>query len=386
MNEFQQLLHNKLRDIESSNVPDHVKKVVGKVTYCRTNAMPGRLYSCPNGHISVFIRESCNNRSCPKCQYETKEEWKAKTKELVLPSAHHHVVFKLPTFCYPYIPKYYKEFIGILFKSSSKTIEKILKYSRYEGFTPGILSILHTHGDEYQLHPHIHMLVSDIGYDKQENKILQMTESLFNLDDFESVYLNILKKELTLFYKNNSEIGELFLKQIVKLREQKIFLSRRYETAEHVIEYLSRTIKGNGINLEELELVSENRIEIRKKGNSCKLETDEFIRRYMLHILPPNTKSVRYMGLYSSINREDLKQAKQLIDRGNASIIEDKESDFVESIEIPEEKQPIHKYCPICKSRMELVEEVDEYEVPRIVRQKFGKDPPVEDLFRLLIA
>lgn len=385
MNEFQQLLHTRLLNIVSSNMPEHVKKVIEKVTLCRTNAMPGRVYSCPKGHMSVFIRESCNNRSCPSCQHEKKEEWKEKTKELVLNSPHHHIVFKLPTFCYPYVTKYYKEFIGILFKSSSKTIEKILKYSKYEQSTPGIISILHTYGDEYQVHPHIHMLLSGVGYDKDNEKIIHMSESLFNLEDFQSVYLNILKKELNDLYKKKPEIGELFHKQIIGMREQKIFLSRRYDTAEHVIDYLSRTIKGNGINLNELTLISEDRIEIKKKGNSCILEINEFIRRYICHILPPKTKSVRYIGLYSSSNRKNLNKAKKLLERDPDSNPENEKLD-IEEIEITEETYPIHKFCPICKSRMVLVEEVDAYEIPRIVRLKFGKDPPVEDLFKRLVA
>jgi hypothetical protein len=386
MNDFQQIIHERISDIESSNLHDHVKKVVNKVTYCRTNAMPGRVYSCPKGHMSVFIRESCNNRSCPTCQHEKKEEWKEKTKDLVLKSPHYHIVFKLPTFCYPYVTKYYKEFIGILFKSSSKTIEKILKYSKYEQSSPGVISILHTHGDEYQVHPHIHMLLSGVGYDKDDEKIVYMSESLFNLEDFQSIYLSILKKELHELHKKKPEIGELFHKQIIGMREQKIFLSKRYDSAEYVIEYLSRTIKGNGISLNELELVAEDRIEIQKKGNSCSLEINEFIRRYMLHILPPNTKSVRYMGLYSSSNRENLKKAKILLKREQDSNILTENIEIEEETEIVEEKHPIHKFCPICKSRMELVEEVDEYEIPRIIRLKFGKDPPVEDLFKRLVA
>jgi hypothetical protein len=386
MNEFQQLIYERLSAIETSSLPDHVKKVAGKVTYCRTNAMPGRVYSCPQGHISVFIRESCNNRACPICQHEKKEEWKDKTKELVLDCPHYHTVFKLPTFCYPYITKYYKEFINILFKTSSKTIEKILKYSGYELSTPGIMSILHTHGDEYQLHPHIHMILSGVGLSKDGDSLVSMSDNLFDIESFQSIYLSILKKELYNFYKKKPDLGDLFLKQTIKLREQKIFLSRRYDSADHLIEYLSRTIKGNGINLKELELLSDDRIEIKKKGNSCNLEVSEFVRRYMLHILPPYTKSVRYMGLYSSASRKNLEKAKELLEKDRTSNRCNEDFEIEEEKEKSDDNYPIHKYCPVCKSRMELVEEVDEYAVPRIIRLKFGKDPPVEELFTRLIA
>ncbi|EMY69845.1 transposase zinc-binding domain protein, partial [Leptospira vanthielii serovar Holland str. Waz Holland = ATCC 700522] len=79
--------------------------------------MKGRVYSCPNGHFSIFIRESCNNRSCPTCQSENKREWNSNTKEKVTNSPHYHLVFKLPSFLYPYILSHYKEFIEILFEA-----------------------------------------------------------------------------------------------------------------------------------------------------------------------------------------------------------------------------------------------------------------------------
>ncbi|MDF3822923.1 transposase zinc-binding domain-containing protein, partial [Leptospira sp. 96542] len=68
MNSFQKILYNQADRIQNSNLPIHVKRVVSAVSLCRTNAMKGRVYSCPRGHFSVFMRESCNNRSCPTCQ------------------------------------------------------------------------------------------------------------------------------------------------------------------------------------------------------------------------------------------------------------------------------------------------------------------------------
>lgn len=109
-----------MEKIVESNLPIHVKKVATTVTYCRTNALPGIIFKCPNHEFSVFMRESCNNRACPTCQHQNREEWKRRTKKLALTTAHYHFVFKLPTFCYPYILKHYKELIEIIFSSSKK--------------------------------------------------------------------------------------------------------------------------------------------------------------------------------------------------------------------------------------------------------------------------
>ncbi|TGK83007.1 transposase, partial [Leptospira montravelensis] len=141
MNEFQQVLYKQFDKIQASNLPSHVKKVVSAVSLCRTNAMKGRVFSCPTGHFSVFMRESCNNRACPTCQSENKRIWNINTKEKVTNSPHYHLVFKLPSFLYPYILTHYKVFIEILFEASSKTIHKLIKYSFDLTPTPAFISV-----------------------------------------------------------------------------------------------------------------------------------------------------------------------------------------------------------------------------------------------------
>jgi len=386
MNEFQQLIYNRLDKIDESNLPKHVKDVANKVALCRTNAMPGRLYSCPNGHFSIFYRESCNSRACPTCQYENKQNWNSNTKELVLDVPHYHIVFKLPSFCYPYFTKFYKQFIHILFNTSSQAILSILKYSQYKNTTPGFISVLHTHGDELQLHPHLHMILSSVTFDKKNNRIFHINESLFNINDFQDFYLNLLKNELLKLYIKFPDIGELFLKQVRNIKEQRIFLSQRYDSANHLIDYLTKTIKGSGINLNELDKDLDHII-INRKESSTSIKEDEFIRRYLLHILPPYTKSIRYMGFYSTASRSTLKEINFLLAEERIMLFDELyDSDFNLKKEQDFDKLEPHKFCPLCKSRMILAEEVDEYKAPSILRIKFGKDPPLEDLFKRLIA
>ncbi|TGM51232.1 transposase [Leptospira vanthielii] len=382
MNEFQQVLYKQIDKIQASNLPTHVKKVVSAVALCRTNAMKGRVYSCPNGHFSIFMRESCNNRSCPTCQSENKRKWNSNTKEKVSNSTHYHLVFKLPSFLYPYILSHYKEFIEILFEASSNTILKLIKYSFDLTPTTAFISVLHTHGDAYQLHPHIHILLNSIALSKNQDKILLLDETLFKLDNFNSIYNQILKKELILLHKKHPELGNQFRDNINNLHKENIFVSKKYDSPFPIIDYLSKTIKGNALDLNQVDFFDNGSINLHKKDKSFSFSNHEFVNRYIKHIIPQNIKSIRYSGFYSSASRSKYDLVNQLLEINSKEETESKINDD----SILDENHKFHKSCPFCNQRMILLEEVDEFKVPDIVYIKFGKDPPTEELFTRLVA
>ncbi|EOQ97963.1 putative transposase [Leptospira wolbachii serovar Codice str. CDC] len=382
MNEFQQVLYKQIDKIQASNLPTHVKKVVSAVALCRTNAMKGRVYSCPNGHFSIFMRESCNNRSCPTCQSENKREWNSNTKEKVNNSPHYHLVFKLPSFLYPYILSYYKEFIEILFEASANTILKLIKYSFDLTPTTAFISVLHTHGDAYQLHPHIHIILNSIALAKNQDKILFIDDTLFKLDNFNSIYNQILKKELILLYKKHPELGFQFRENIDNIHKENIFVSKKYESPFPIIDYLSKTIKGNALDLNQVDFLDNGSIKLYKKDKSCSLSNDEFVNRYIKHIIPQNIKSIRYSGFYSSASKSKYDRVNQLF----GSIVHENNDSKSSDDTILQDYHKLHKACPICNQKMILKEEVDQFNVPDIVYIKFGKDPPTEELFTRLVA
>ncbi|MCG6154074.1 IS91 family transposase [Leptospira bandrabouensis] len=382
MNEFQQVLYNQIEKIQASNLPSHVKKVVSAVSLCRTNAMKGRVYSCPTGHFSVFMRESCNNRSCPTCQSENKRIWNINTKQKVTNSTHYHLVFKLPSFLYPYILTHYKDFIEILFEASSKTIHTLIKYSFDLTPTPAFISVLHTHGDQYQLHPHIHVILNSITLSKKQDKLLFLDEALFKLDNFNSVYNHILKKELINLYKKNPELGIQFKENINNFHNENIFISNKYDSPFPIIDYLSKTIKGNALDLNQVEFLINGSTQIHKKDKTFSFSNDEFVNRYIKHIIPQNIKSIRYSGFYSSASKEKYLIVNSLYNLNLQLEAINNNPD----LQFDDVSHKIHKSCPICNQTMILREEVDEFKVPDIVYIKFGKDPPTEDLFTKLVA
>lgn len=382
MNEFQQVLYKQIDKIQASNLPSHVKKVVSAVSLCRTNAMKGRVYSCPNGHFSVFMRESCNNRSCPTCQSENKRIWNINTKEKVTNSPHYHLVFKLPSFLYPYILTHYKDFIEILFEASSKTIHTLIKYSFHLTTTPAFISVLHTHGDQYQLHPHMHVILNSITLSKKQDKLLFLDEALFKLDNFNSVYNHFLKKELINLYKKNPDLGITFKENINKFHNENIFISNKYQSPFPIIDYLSKTIKGNALDLNQVDFLTNGSTQIHKKDKTFSFSNVEFVNRYIKHIIPQNIKSIRYSGFYSSASKEKYLIVNSLYNLKLQFEAFNNDSD----LELDDVSHKIHKSCPICNQTMILREEVDEFKVPDIVCIKFGKDPPTEDLFTKLVA
>lgn len=388
MNDFQIILDKELQKEKASKYPDHVLRVAEQVRKCRTNAMPGHLYSCPEDHFSIFLRNSCNNRSCPVCQGAKRKEWKEMMEDMIVESPHYHLVFKLPSYCNVHILKRYKEFINILFESSLETIMKILKLSQYEQSTPGFVSVLHTHGEENQLHPHVHIMMNSTGISRGENKLISYNNQLFDIEKYQSLYLTIIKKKLLKLHNTYPEMGEIFLREVIRQQTQEIFISKEYASAKPLIEYLSKTIKGTSIQLNRMELEEDDIVRYREKETERKIPGEEFIRRYLLHILPPKLKSVRYFGYYSSSSRKKLGIVKLLNEEKESNLEKyDDPNELLEKKDYELDRILIpYKICPVCQKAMILEEKVDAFGYPDKLSRKFGPDPPIEDLFRKLVA
>jgi hypothetical protein len=374
-------IHN-LDSIKTKRLPKHVIKTAMDISHCRTHAMHGHLYQCPTKHFSIFLRNSCNNRLCPKCQDRKKIEWNQKCKNLVLNCSHYHLVFKLPTFCYEHVTAHYKEFINILFATAKKTIDKIIDFSFDEDITTGSIIVLHTHGNLLQLHPHLHVVISDGGLNQSNTKWINSNRNLFNWSDFNSIYNKYLKKELSKFYSRNSHISSDFYNNIQSIHKSICFFSEKYESPYHWVDYLTKTIKGSSIQNRNISF-TEGALSINVYDQSTKFSQDEFIRRFLLHVLPTGTKSIRYYGLYSVKSKDRLSIAKSIQEKEHILNIND--DIHPELIDENSEFLP-YKFCPVCKKRMILVEKTLPYHTPIYIMNRFGKDPPGLDFFHKIAA
>lgn len=379
--EIQDIFFQQLDDIRKKNYPKHVLKAAEDIANCRTNAMHGHLFQCPQKHFTAFLRNSCNNRFCPKCQTHHKLNWIDNTKNMILNTGHHHIVMKLPSFCYPFFLKHYRNFVTILFQSAKLTIEKIIKYSGYSNNVPGIIFALHTYGEENQMHPHLHVLITAGGLDRKK-AIWNQFHNLFDIDSFSTIYTTIIRKKIMRQAKANPDFDTNFFLDLRQMQKQDLFISQKYDNPEPVIKYLAKTFRGTSIQNQHIVECSDGKVTFSMDGtHNTQLTDQEFVRRYLIHVLPKNQKSIRYAGLYSHASRKLLSQAKELLPEHTHQVsdntdVNDEKINTLESLNVQ-----IHKTCPVCKRKMIPIEKVLPFQVPAFILWKFGKDPPIEELF-----
>ena len=149
--------------IESGNPPSHILKVINAITKCRTRALGGHIEQCNQCGYQKISYNSCRNRHCPKCNNYAREKWLIKRKQEVLNIAYYHVVFTIPALLHSIALLNSRLFYTILFKSVSETLIDLAKDSKHLGARIGIMTVLHTWGQNLYIHPHIHCVVTGVG-------------------------------------------------------------------------------------------------------------------------------------------------------------------------------------------------------------------------------
>jgi hypothetical protein len=242
--------------------------------------------------------------------------------------------------------------------------------------------VLHTHGSSLQLHPHLHVLISDGGLNLANDKWIKSNKNLFNWSDFNSIYNAYMKKELSKFYSKNNQLSSQFFQDVQGIHKSICFTSEKYDDPFHLIDYLSKTIKGSSVQNKNFSIAKDT-ISLNDSNEYKSFSQEEFIRRFLLHVLPSGTKSIRYYGLYSVKAKDRLNIAKSILGQSNVTNnttelqtdLSDEQNEFLP-----------YKFCPVCKKRMLLIEKTLPYDTPIYIIDRFGKDPPGSDFFTKIAA
>ena len=345
----------------------HVAKVLQRITVCRTAALGYHMYKCSNeacGHIK-YQYHGCRDRHCPNCGAIKKQEWiEARTQEL-LPVKYYHVVFTLPHELNSLVMGHRKLLYKLLFDASAQTLLTFAKDPKYLGATPGIISVLHTWGQQLSFHPHIHCIVSGGGITGDncwKQAIKDKWRFLFPVDAMAIVYRGkflqalqqmITKGEVTLPDKTNR-------KQLFDLLYQKDWIvnARAPFGGPHaVIEYLGRYTHKVAISNHRIQSINDeddtvtfNYKDYADAGlqKQMTLTAHEFIRRFEQHILPERFTKIRTYGYLSNRNRhqrinEVLKKMKLPVHKG--------------LVKIPIQVRMLEQFgidisdCPCCKNK-----------------------------------
>jgi hypothetical protein len=343
------------------------RKAFENIRDCRTAALGGHVEQYDCGH-RVISYNSCRNRHCPKCQAAGRAEWLAQRDAELLPvEEYFHVVFTLPQEIARLALQNAREVYRILFRAASETLLTIAADPKRLGATVGFLAVLHTWGQNLHLHPHVHCVVPGGGISLDGSRWIACRNSFFLPVKvlsrfFRKKFLTDLRKA----YKRGKLkfLGELkplakpaafeALRQKASQIEWVVYAKRPFGGPEQVLKYLARYTHRVAISNRRLQSLENHRVAFewkdyadRNQIKTMTLEAVEFIRRFLLHVLPSGFVRIRHFGfLANRVRKEKLELCRSLLSTQQPatqdSIISPHSSES--KIEEPESRR-----CPICK-------------------------------------
>jgi predicted Zn-ribbon and HTH transcriptional regulator len=350
-------------------------KVMNLITCCRTSSLGGHLEKCGKCGYEVNAYNSCRNRHCPKCQYTAREKWIDARENELLNVPYYHVVFTVPDLLNKMILVNKRTLYSILFKSASETLLKLGKDPKHMGCDIGLVAILHTWGQNLMDHPHLHCVVPGGGLSRDRTKWIKPKKAgrkdffiHVNVisDLFKKKFLYYLKKA----YRNNDlkftgSIEPLrypgsFQKLLGQLYEKKwvIYCKRPFGGSKQVLSYLGRYTHRVAISNNRIKGIVNDKVIFEWKDyrenntkKEMRLTSTEFIRRFMLHILPEGFFKIRYYGILSSRSKKKaLKRCREILDKHEVG------SDTESKQELTNIFQWI---CPNCKTERMNTENIE---------------------------
>jgi hypothetical protein len=309
---------------ESHKLPRNHLRVMGAIEACRTAALGGHKDKCDQcGHLEISYN-SCRNRHCPKCQTLTKERWIEAQSEDLLPIEYFHVVFTIPSELNPLVSMNQKVMYDLLFRSVSETLIELANNPKHLGAKIGVISILHTWGQNLMAHPHIHCIVTGGGLSLDDSWIscrkgfflpVTVISALFRgkfLDHLKHCFKSgVLTFDGAIRHLKEPGAFESFRNQFYH-KKWVVYCKPPFGGPKGVLQYLGRYTHRIAI--------SNNRLLDNRDGNvsflwrdyaddnrqkTMTLTADEFIRRFLLHVLPERYVRIRHFGLLANRNRKD---------------------------------------------------------------------------------
>jgi hypothetical protein len=303
---------------------------------CRTAELGGHSLHCDTCNTDTLAYNSCRNRHCPKCQASAAQHWLEARKAEVLPVPYFHVVFTLPEALRSVARQNPAVVYDLLFKVASRTLLTIAADDKHLGAHVGLTAVLHTWGSSLVHHPHLHCIVTGGGLsDDAEHWIrsranflvpVKVLARLFRRCFLEALLKAHDKGELRFFndLKNLNNMTDFagYLGPLRKI-DWVVYAKRPLAGPEAVLTYLSRYTHRIAISNRRLLAFDEHGVtfrykDYRNKGNnpwaSMTLKTDEFLRRFLLHVLPSGFHRIRHYGLFANAQRKHkLKIARTLL-------------------------------------------------------------------------
>jgi len=345
------------------------RKVLSAIERCRTAALGGHKDQCSRCGYQAISYNSCRNRHCPKCQTNARDKWLAARQRELLAVPYIHIVFTLPHELAPMALYNKKLLYDLLFRTSAASLLEIAADSKHLAAEIGFLSVLHTWGSNLLHHPHVHCVVPAGGLSPDHERWVRPRYPFFLPVKvlsrvFRGKYVSGLQQ---MFQKGDLCLpGALqplaqrkafhsFLRTLFR-HDWVVYAKRPFGGPEHVLHYLARYTHRVAISNHRLVSFADGKVTFRWKdyacGNKSRLMTlaaEEFLRRFLLHVLPHGFVRIRFFGLLANRRRSALLPLCR-------RLIADHAGTLTPSPPTIQDSSSSGSTCPICGGSMIVVE------------------------------
>jgi hypothetical protein len=349
-------------------------KAMSAIERCRTAALGGHVERCEDcAHLRISYN-SCRNRHCPKCQAAAAKEWLTDRQADLLPVPYFHVVFTLPGPIADIAYHNTSVVYDLLLKTAAETLITIAADPKHLGARIGLTAVLHTWGSALTHHPHAHIIVPGGGFAlDSQHWIACRPRFLLAVPVLSRLFRRLFLEKLTAayqagrlqFFADQAALAEppVFRARVAELRkvEWVVYAKRPFGGPDAVLAYLSRYTHRIAIANSRLVAFDGERVtfkwkDYRAKGDAryklMTLGADEFIRRFLIHVLPDGFHRIRHYGLFANGRRaENIARARQLL---NVPAPQNALSDIDSTGD--GESRPSSHPCPCCGGRMIIIE------------------------------
>jgi hypothetical protein len=352
-------------------------KVLLAIRRCRTAALGGHLDECTRcGHRAPISYNSCRDRHCPKCQTAARDRWIAARRRELLPTRYLHVVFTLPHRLAPLVLQNKKVLYGLLFRTSAETLLEVARDPRHLGAEIGFFSVLHTWSQKLNIHPHVHCVVPAGGLSLDHTRWVRSRDNYFLpkgvlreifrgkfVDALEQAFQNgQLRFEGDLKLLAQPKIFAAWLRPLFR-QDWVVYLKRPFGGPEYVLHYLGRYTHRVAISNHRLVSLTDGQVTFRWRDSAhhneqklLPLSLDEFLCRFLLHILPKGFVRIRNFGFLANRKRATLLPlCFQLLGSAQQPQAEQHASSTTDS--------PDLWRCPKCGGAMKVIERLTAAEI-----------------------
>jgi putative transposase/transposase-like zinc-binding protein len=326
-------------------IPASHLKAMAAIEQCRTEALGGHVYTCDECDQTRYSYHSCKNRHCPKCQNEAGQQWLEKQQALLLPVPYFMVTFTLPEGLRTLARQQQRQVYDLLFQTSATALQQLAQDPRFVGGQIGFLGVLQTWTRDLHYHPHIHYLVPAGGLSADGQTWLRTRNAFF-------VHVKPLSRLFRGKFRAALNKTELFNQVSAQTWQTEwVVHCQPVGTGEAALKYLAPYIFRVALSNNRILKLQAGQVTFRYRESTSRhwktrtLSTEEFIRRFLQHILPKGFQKVRYYGCFSPGQRHRLAQARHLL--GPVSSTETTATDNAPA-QAPLRPDPPAFPCPTC--------------------------------------